>query len=130
MKKRALLLTLLVGHFALGCSFLGPRTQKMTIVSDPDGAEVFVDGVKVGTTPLETRVHRRGDLSLMVKRDGCRTEARHPGKTFSRLGFLDLAGGALILLPAIGLLSSAAWEHEPDSYTLVLDCEPADEVAE
>jgi hypothetical protein len=121
-RLRIALAIALAAHASVACSLFGSRRQTMEFASDPEGAEVYLDGRLVGATPLETRVRRRGDLSVMVKKEGCRTETRHPSKTLSALGFLDLIGGVFILVPFIGLMSSAAWKHDPVSYAILLRC--------
>jgi hypothetical protein len=50
---------------ALGCL----SYQEVRVVSNPPGAEVFVDQVKMGITPLQVRLMRDRDHSVYVKKD-------------------------------------------------------------
>jgi hypothetical protein len=47
----------------------------LSVDSDPEGAEVWVDGKQVGTTPLQTRI-APGDHEIDVIKQGRRTEHR------------------------------------------------------
>jgi hypothetical protein len=113
-----------------GCSFFGPRTQTITVSSDPPGASVFANGAPIGSTPVRHRVRRGDDLLIEVRAPGYQTEFRHPNRTLSTLGILDAAGAAVILLPIVGLLSSAAWAHEPSTFAFVLTPKPGPEKAQ
>ncbi len=48
--------------------------QRVGVQSAPEGAEVYLDGELVGLTPLRVRVDTRADHSVMVKREGYRSE--------------------------------------------------------
>jgi hypothetical protein len=113
----------LMMHTTLACSLFGPRSQSMEFSLDPSGVAVYVDGMRVGVTPTTYRVSRKGDVSFLFKKDGCTSQVRQPMKSLSTLGFIDLVGGVLILLPLIGLASSAAWAWEPSSFAVILECD-------
>jgi hypothetical protein len=51
---------------AAGCSLY----QDVRVVSNPPGAEVFVDQNRAGETPVELRLSRERDHSVYVKKDG------------------------------------------------------------
>jgi hypothetical protein len=55
-----------------------------------------------------------------VRKPGYQTEYRTGDRTLSTLGILDIIGGWFLLVPFFGLLSSAAWEHDPDTFGIVL----------
>jgi hypothetical protein len=38
---------------------------------------------------------------------------------------LDMIGGILLLVPFFGLLAPAAWKHDPDSFSVVMQREEA-----
>ncbi len=86
---------------------------------------MFANGSRIGTTPMQHRVRRSQDLLIEVRASGYQTEFRHPNRTLSPLGILDAAGGAVIFTPFVGLLSSAAWKHEPSTFAFVLTPKPA-----
>jgi hypothetical protein len=106
-----------------GCSLFGPRTQVLTISSDPPGAAVLLNGKPVGDAPLQVEVRRDEDVLIEVREPGYQTGYRTPHHSLSTLGIIDLAGGSVILLPLLGLFSSAAWKHDPSTYAVILDPE-------
>ena len=48
-------------------------TYKLAVTSEPEGAQVYIDGFSVGTTPLETDVDPWDTHTLRLERLG-----RHP----------------------------------------------------
>lgn len=114
---------ILVLTYGSGCSFFGPRMQTITISSEPLGAEISVNGETVGTSPLRTQVHRGEDLLIEARLPGYEAGFRTTHRSLSTVGILDAFGAFLILVPLIGLLSPAAWAHEPTSYAIILDRE-------
>lgn len=114
-------------HLA-ACSLFGPRLQTITISSDPEGAKVLVNSEYVGNAPLRTQVQRHEDVLIEARLPGYETAYRTSHRSLSSLGLVDVIGGAILLVPFIGLLSPAAWQHEPASYGLMLD--PKDPVVD
>lgn len=54
-----------------GCSsVINGTTQKITITSNVQGAEVMLNGVNLGRTPVTTRVKREKTSHLLVRKDG------------------------------------------------------------
>ncbi len=68
MKKVVLGMTLLMILTASGCA-----ERKMTVVSDPPGAVVFMDGVEKGTTPVTYKFNWYGGRRFTLKHDGYET---------------------------------------------------------
>jgi hypothetical protein len=113
----------LIMHTSLACSIFGPRSQTIEFASDPEGAEVIVDGALIGRTPIAYRLSRSDDVTILFRKRGYRTEQRSTDRQLSTLGILDIVGGVVILLPFFGLLSNAAWEHDPSSFSVILRSE-------
>jgi hypothetical protein len=106
-----------------GCSLFGPRLQAVTISSDPTAADVLINGEPVGKTPIRYQARRAEDLLIEVRLAGHETAYRNPHRTLSALGILDVVGGSIILIPFFGLMSGAAWKHEPSSFGVILEPE-------
>ena len=119
---RGLALVILV-FYLTGCSLFGPRYETIGVSSDPSDATVTVGGRPVGTTPVHFEAHRGENLLITVQKPGYQTQYRTASRKLSTLGIVDVIGGAIFLLPFIGLLSSAAWEHDPSEFGFVLEPE-------
>jgi len=119
---RGLSLVIIVCYMT-GCSLFGPRSESIGVSSDPPGAHVSVSGKPMGTTPLHFEVQRGDNLLLEIQKSGYQTQYRTSSRKLSSLGILDVVGGAFFLLPLIGLFSSAAWEHDPAEFGIILEPE-------
>jgi PEGA domain len=109
--------------YTTGCSLFGPRSESIGVSSDPPGARVIASGKPVGTTPLHFEAQRGDNLLIEVQKPGYQTQYRTTSRKLSNLGVLDVVGGAIFLLPLVGLLSSAAWEHDPAEIGVTLEPE-------
>jgi len=118
---RRCFILLLLSSYLSGCSIFGSATQPFSVSSDPPGADVSINGAAVGTTPLHHEVPRWGDLMVEVQKPGYKTQYRLTSWKLSSLGIADVVGGAFILLPLFGLLSSAAWEQDPSALGISLE---------
>ena len=109
MKK--LVTVVLISLFLQSCSsIINGRTQKVTITSNVNGAAVVINGRKVGTTPLTTRIKRENSMHITVRKKGYEDHSaalltRLDGWFFGNIifgGFLgsttDLASGSVHLL--------------------------------
>jgi len=105
----------------MGCSLFGSWKQTVTVSSDPPEARVILNGASIGTTPLQHEVKRRGDLFLEIQKPGYKSQYRTTSRRLSTLGILDVIGGAIFLLPFLGLISPAAWEQDPSAFGITLD---------
>ncbi len=64
---------LLASLFGQGCmTFLGRRSQSVTVTASSAGARVFVDGELAGVTPLAIRVAKRAPGVIRIEKDGYR----------------------------------------------------------
>jgi hypothetical protein len=83
------------------------RHQPVQVVSTPTGADVWMNGTHVGTTPVTVRMRRRGDAMLRFERPGYRpvTEAVGRRPSWWSLGNLVF----LNPLAAQGLDSVGQW---------------------
>ena len=96
-----------------GCSLFGGSSQNFSVSSDPVGATVRINGQQVGVTPLQQQVSRKGDLLIEVEKTGYKSQFRQTSRKLSSLGIVDVIGGAVFLLPLIGLIAPGAWEQDP-----------------
>lgn len=116
----AVVMTILLLVQVSACSLVGKGSQRFSVNSHPPGALVFLDGNPVGATPLSTRIKRGDETSVMVRMDGYYPAMMTTSGSLSTLGIIDVVGGFIFLLPFFGLMSDAAWEQDPSTWTVVL----------
>ena len=123
-RERVLIALVVACHMNLaGCSIFGGSSQPLIVNSDPPGANVLINGTSAGTTPLQYQVSRRGEVSVEVHKPGYATQFRSTSRKLSSLGIVDVFGGAMFLLPLLGLFAPGAWEQDPSAFTLTLEPE-------
>lgn len=120
MKYLIALFTIL---FVTGCATIfDGKTQTLTFDSQPSGAEVYINDIKIGVTPLTTEVLRAKDNTLTFKKSGFK-ERSVPMTTTMNLTFL----GNLVTGGAFGTTTDAATgainKYEPGQYMVVLESE-------
>jgi hypothetical protein len=123
-RKCSRMLTILICTISLsGCSFFGGSSQNFAVSSNPTGATVRINGQQIGVTPLQHQVSRKGDLLVEVEKPGYKSQFRQTSRKLSGVGIADVIGGAVLLLPLIGLVSTGAWEQDPSVMGFSLDPE-------
>ncbi len=73
MKERLahLALILICLRLSVGCgSTINGETEEIKISSNPTGAELWIDGVRIGSSPAEVTLKRRHDHLISLKKDG------------------------------------------------------------
>ena len=62
-----------------GCAtIMSGKTQPLTFNSSPEGADVYVNGMKVGTTPITVEVRRKEGTVITLKKDGFQETTLQP----------------------------------------------------
>ena len=77
--------------FMAGCSFLAPRFEDIGVSSNPQGAQVIVNGKSMGATPVHFKVHS-GDKNVLleVQKSGYQPQYRTMSRRMSTIGILDV----------------------------------------
>ncbi|MBI4398160.1 MAG: PEGA domain-containing protein [Candidatus Omnitrophica bacterium] len=104
-----------------GCATLvgGGSSEKVQIQSEPRGAEVFVDGISSGKTPVFVSLERRDSHQLKFKKEGYAEETRMTTKgTNGWLWGNLLVGGIIGIL--IDMSTGAAYKVDPKNIHVVL----------
>lgn len=120
--KRLILLLLVAGLvFPTGCaSVLKGTSQTLTFTSEPEGAQVFIDGKEFGETPLSVKLPKNKFSNVLFKKEGYQSrqaviEKRFDGLMIMSIIFWDLG--------TTDLLTGAIFEYSPDSYFVELEKE-------
>lgn len=92
-----------------GCSMFKPKMQQVTIATVPTGALVTVDGKDVGRSPVTVPLQRNRSHSIAATL-GSKIGSRDLNTRLATTGILDIVGGVLFLVPAIGLLTPGAFD--------------------
>ncbi|ODT46160.1 MAG: hypothetical protein ABS70_01490 [Nitrospira sp. SCN 59-13] len=121
-QRRVGIPVLLVCYLNLtACSIFAGSSQSLTVNSEPPGANVLINGTLAGSTPLQHQVPRRGDLTVEVQKAGYTPQTRVTGRKLSSVGIVDVIGGAMFLLPLLGLIAPGAWEQDPGIIGVTLE---------
>lgn len=109
MKKPIAIVTLLIMIVSLtGCAavFTGGR-GKIEANSTPSGAEVFVNGEKMGQTPCTIKLKTKGEYTLTIKKEGFKDQTyKITNKVGAGWVILDVVFG---LLPVIVDAVTGSW---------------------
>ena len=111
MRKSLSLLVLISFVFAFsGCAaiFKGNHS-KVVATSQPEGADVYVNGYFYGTTPVKLKLRSKESYVLEFRKEGYKTQVRH---IHSQVGagwiVLDVIFG---LIPVIVDAATGSWYH-------------------
>lgn len=96
-----------------GCSLVAGGTQRFSVNSEPSGALVFINGNNAGSTPLETRIPRRQNAIVIVRKKGYHPATLSTSRDLSTVGAIDVIAGIFLLVPLLGLFSGGAYVQTP-----------------
>jgi hypothetical protein len=103
MKKiTAKFISIILTFSTVGCSALVPWGQYVSITASDPKAEIFVDNQRVGTGHVQVELYRRSQHSVYAIRNG-HVVAAPIGNSVSILGYVDVVGGVLFWVPALGI---------------------------
>jgi uncharacterized protein YceK len=122
MRQTTWILLSLIAIAALtlaGCATIASGTkQSLSITSNINDAEVYLDGEKIGTTPYTGTVKKNGEM-LRIEKEGYRTETVTLSKTLDPVFW-----GNIILGGTVGSItdfaSGAAYTYAPATYQVDL----------
>lgn len=103
-----------------GCAGLFHGTdQVLTFNSEPEGAQVLIDGVAVGVTPLSTKVKKNSKSAIMIKKDGYKVQTMPLNKHYDGVALLNIFWD----LSTTDMVTGAAFEYDPSTYYFKLNKE-------
>lgn len=94
------------------CSFLAPKTQKISLYADQPDALIYVNGKEVGKGCCVVDMPRNKDATVSGILGNKRTDVVL-SRELSMTGIADCCG-CFLLFPLSGLLSPGAWQLSQD----------------
>lgn len=104
-----------------GCATLfGPNLHSLPVSSEPSGAEVYVNGFKMGTTPVELNLKADKSYTIEFRKEGYDTVTRVVNtKVGAGWVVLDVLGG---LIPVVVDAATGNWNKlDQDVVNAVLE---------
>jgi hypothetical protein len=121
-KRHAPGLSLLLALLVAGCATLASgSSQSITVSSNVDDAEVFLDGVLIGRTPF-TGIVKKGKSNLRVEAPGYRSENLALSKTLDPVFWGNIIIGGT-LGSVTDFATGSAYQYAPAAYQVVLRAE-------
>jgi hypothetical protein len=122
MKKIILTITTILTLTILitGCAtLLAPKTHPLAVSSEPHGADVYVNGFKMGTTPVELNLKADKSYAIEFRKEGYETVTRVVNtKVGAGWIVLDVITG---FIPVIIDATTGAWNSlDQDAVNAVL----------
>lgn len=116
----ALLLAIMV--LSQGCAtILSGSKQRVRVTSTPSGADVLLNGKKVGTTPAKIRVPRRDGGVVEVQKEGQRPQTELlSGTKFNPMMLVNIPFSLLIMPWVIDMLTGANKRLDKNKLDFVL----------
>ena len=117
--------------FTSSCAMIfNKRDVEVTFKSIPDGADVYVDGEKVGNTPVTTRIRPSKDYGVLYIKDGYANRefkikkivgnsTLRPTSEYT-LCMID-AVGSILIVPMVSVFSNSCAQFDSTTYSKALD---------
>ena len=97
-------------------------TQKVEFTSEPEGAEIIIDGIEMGVTPATVEVKKPAmmeDRRVTLKLDGYADRTFVLQKDFQMVSILNVFTGAVGF--AIDIITGAIFSYSPETYNMKLE---------
>ncbi|HVP06380.1 MAG TPA: PEGA domain-containing protein [Candidatus Acidoferrum sp.] len=121
MGKLGVLFIAVLAFVSASCAtLLKGRTDEITVISEPAGAKVSVNGEEKGTTPVTFTVPSKEDLNVHVVKDGYRAEDINDPAT-TRWGYEAFSFLEWVVPVFVDMGTGAAWGHDQLSLTTHLE---------
>lgn len=92
--------------------------QTITFTSEPAGAEVLVDGISMGVTPLTVRLKKNKHSSFLIKKSGYKSFTRPLEKAFDAITLIGITSYSTPM--TTDFVNGAAYEYAPNTYYVEL----------
>ena len=114
--KNSVILTILIFVLA-GCAtvFKG-SDQAISFNSEPEGAQVVIDGIPMGMTPTSLSLKKNKFKTVLFKKDGFHTQSMALGTNYDAIALLNVFWDS----STTDLITGNAYEYAPNSYFVKL----------
>lgn len=112
---------IVLGTTLTGCATLfGKKSHALSVSSDPKGADVYVNGFKMGTTPVELSLKADKSYTIEYRKEGYESVTRVVNtKVGAGWIILDVLGG---LIPVVVDAATGNWNKlDQDAVNAVLE---------
>jgi len=100
-----------------GCSTIFHGSQQpVTFNSEPEGANVMIDGNLLGKTPTTVTLKKSKYKTAMIRKDGYETATVNLDTTYDALTLLNIFWDS----STTDLVTGNAYEYDPNAYNVVL----------
>jgi hypothetical protein len=115
-----LAVTTVASLFDSGCaSIVKGTTQDIPVTSTPLGAEVRIDGDKVGQTPTSVEAKRKTDHLIVIEKEGYQPESIAVTRNIGGAVFGNIIAGGLIGW-GVDAIDGAQWNLSPKTINVTL----------
>ncbi len=109
-----------LSFFSGGCaSIVKGTTQAIPVASDPMGADVKLDGNKVGQTPTSVEAKRKSDHLITIEKVGYQPESIAITRNIGGAVFGNIIAGGLVGW-GVDAISGAQWNLSPNTISVAL----------
>ena len=103
-----------------GCAtIISGKTQQMTFNSEPDGANVVINGRQIGKTPITTQLNREKNQSITFEKEGYKPVTMQLTTALNSWFWGNILIGGLIGSTTDGITGSV-YEYSPSQYFIPL----------
>ena len=103
-----LVILLICLMFSSCATLINGHDQEITIVTDPEGAEICVNGVEAGVTPAKLRLIRAQDHVITLSKEGYHVHTKAMERSLSGVSIFYLLPGGLLSM-AVDSTQGAAY---------------------
>ena len=113
MRKMLIIGIVTIALFCTGCcSVIKKGEQTVTFKSEPEGAQVLIDGKPMGVTPLSVSLKKNAYDTVMIKKIGYTTQSVPLEKKYDGFALLNVFWD----FSTTDLITGAAYEYRPNQY--------------
>lgn len=128
MRNKSLIAFLIVSAAALSscATIMDGDSQTVTFNSNPTGVEIFLDGKRLGATPLTVQIKRERNKMFVAKKEGYDEQQMVLSTQLNSWFWGNFITGG-VLGSTTDYSSGAAYEYSPNNYYVTLTPQKASE---